>query len=133
MNGQSQTLDISLKSAAKEPDPVASQQPFKEFTFTAGQQHVMNDLKITLTMPVQRIGPGNTVKIRIWKTIERPTSDTAMLDPSGSQPGVEIQMMKINGITPISITDVGQFKFVLSNPVAAGKSISSVQVQMFKN
>ncbi|CAN5886048.1 hypothetical protein BH11BAC4_BH11BAC4_06650 [soil metagenome] len=133
LNGQSQTLDISLKSAAKDPDGVTPEQPFKEFTLTAGQQHVMNDLRITLTMPVQRIGPGNTVKIRTWRTIARPTSDTAMLDPSGSQPGVEIQVMKINGITPISITDVGQFKFVLSNPVTAGKFISSLQVQMFKN
>ena len=133
LNGQTQTLDISLKSAANEPDKAIPEQPFKEFTLTAGQQQVMNDLKITLTMPVQRIGPGNTVKIRTWRTIAHPTSDTAMLDPSGSQPGVEIQLMKINGITPISITDVGQFKFVLSNPLAAGKFISSVQVQMFKN
>lgn len=133
LNGQSQTLDISLKSAANQTNSVAIEHPFKEFTLTAGQQHVMNDLRITLTMPVQRIGPGNTVKIRTWRTIARPTSDTALLDPSGSQPGVEIQVMKINGITPISITDVGQFKFVLSNSITSGKFISSIQVQMFKN
>lgn len=132
LTGQSQTQDISLKTAATATVP-ANEIPFKEFTLAAGQQHVMNDLKITLTMPVQRIGPSNTVKIRIWRSIPQPTSDTALLDPSGAPPGVEIQVMKINGITPISITDVGQFKLVLSNPVISKRYISAIQVQMFKN
>lgn len=126
------------KDEEKSPDPPVIDKPFKEFTLTAGEQHVMNDLVITLTMPSQFPGHTSdanikTVKIRIWRNITQPLSDTAVLDVSGSQPGVENHVFKLNAITPIGITDVGQFKFYVFNPILSGKRIVSVQVKMYRN
>ncbi len=131
--------DTATHSSATTPVVLTeTDHPFKEFTLTAGQQHVMNDLQITLTLPSQF--PVTTtdinikaVKIRIWRNIIQPLSDTAVLDPSGSQPGVEVHLFTLNAITPVAITNVGQFKFYLYNPVYVGKRVASVQVKMYRN
>lgn len=108
--------------------------PFKEFTLTAGQQQVMNDLKITFTLENQRwSAETNAVTIRIWRNITQPLSDTAYLDPSGGQPGTVNQLFKIDHITPISIPDVGQYKIIVSNPIIANRYVVSAQVKMFRN
>jgi lipopolysaccharide export LptBFGC system permease protein LptF len=118
--------------------PVEPDHPFKEFTLAAGQQHVMNDLQITLTLPVQfplstTDIHTKTVKIRIWRNISHPLSDTAALDASGGGSGVEMQMFILNAIIPVSITDVGQFKFYVFYPVMINKRVASVQVKMYRN
>jgi len=108
--------------------------PFKEFTLTAGQQQVMNDLQTTFTLENQRWNAEtNAVTIRIWRNITQPLSDTAYLDPSGGQPGTVNQLFKIENITPISIPDVGQFKIIVFNPIIANKYVVSAQVKMFRN
>jgi hypothetical protein len=118
--------------------PSEADHPFAEFTLAADQQHVMNDLQITLTLPSQipaatAEGNAKAAKIRIWRNITHPLSDTAALDPSGGGSGVEMQVFILNAITPVSITDVGQFKFYVFNPVMINRHLASVQVKMYRN
>jgi hypothetical protein len=136
----SDSLQVSVdttkgaKGTVDKPIVVAEDKPLKEFTLSADQQFVMNDLKITMTMPEQVIDPqSNIVKFRIWRNIEHPLSDTAVLDPNGAHPGVVMQVVKMDAITPVAITDVGQFKLYVSNAILSGKKIQSVQVKMYKN
>lgn len=109
-------------------------QPIKEFTLTRDQQQVFNDLKITMTLPDQQINPiTNTIRIRLWRMIEQPISDTANLDPSSSQPGVSYLLFRLNAITPVSIPDGRQFRFIFSNALLNGKRVESVEVKMYRN
>ena len=113
--------------------PLQNIRPVKEFTLTRDQQQVFNDLDITLTLPDQQLDPTNTVRIRLWRNIEQPISDTAFLDPSAPQPGVSYLLFRLNAITPVSIPDGRQFRFILSNAILTGKRVESVEVKMYKN
>ena len=113
--------------------PVETIRPVKEFTLTRDQQQVFNDLDITLTLPDQQLDPTNTIRIRLWRNIEQPISDTAFLDPTAPQPGVSYLLFRLNAITPVSIPDGRQFRFILSNAILTGKRVESVEVKMYKN
>lgn len=137
--GKSDSLPVVIpekSSIGTDDKPIkeVDDKPFKEFTLTADQQFVINDLKITLTLPDQIIDPqSNSVKIRIWRNIEHPLSDTAVLDPISTHPGVVSQLLKVNAITPVSITDVGQYKLYVSSAVLSGQKVQSIEVKMYKN
>jgi hypothetical protein len=116
-------------------DPInTNAAPLKEFTLTAGQQQVFNDLKLTFTLNNQLWNETTkAVTIRIWRQITQPLSDTAYLDPAGGQPGAVNQLFQIDHITPLSIPDVGEYKLIVSNPVINNNGVASVQVKMFNN
>lgn len=128
-----ETIDTAKRDTIKKPVD-KPEEPLKEFTLTAGQQQVFNDLQVTFNLQPGIINLENpVVKIRIWRPVNNPLSDTAALDPSGNAPGVQVAAFKVNAITPIDITDVGQFKFYVTSPVLSGKNILSVLVKMYKN
>jgi hypothetical protein len=133
-NKDTATKDTGIKKDDTPTPPAEPVQPFKEFTLTAGQQQVLNDLQVTLTLqPGILRHADQIIKIRVWRQVTNPLSDTAVLDPSGEQPGVQLLAFRVNTITPVNITDVGQFKFYVSDPVQSNRRIQSVLIKMYKN
>ncbi|HMO63139.1 MAG TPA: hypothetical protein PKC39_13190 [Ferruginibacter sp.] len=110
-------------------------QPLKAFTLTAGQQQVFNDMRATFTLLPNQNWNEQTkaVRIRIWREIQQPVSDTAYLDPSGNQPTVVSLLFITDHITPVILPDIGSFQCIVSNPVIIENKISTVSVKLYSN
>jgi hypothetical protein len=103
-----------------------------ETTLTAGQQQVLNAQGITVTLQEQSYSDtSGTIRIRIWRRINNPFNDTAVVDAIGTaDPGESFYYMRMNQITPVNIPDVGTLLFYPYQPLVEGGRLLAVHLKI---